>query len=151
MDHREDLIIRGLIVGELRVVNKHLPKERLSLHRLIEMEIPHVILRDGTIHFFRKTELKVLANYIEQNEWDKLLLPIIIIIRPDIDNGIAVVEDSLAIKVIARILGTELSSKNMKRLILYKPHLALLRSLFDTVFQYAISVNLDSDKEPSIE
>ncbi len=147
MNPQEDAIIKGLLANELRIVNKHLPRERLSLYELINMETPHVILRDGTIHFFRKTELRMLCSYLEENEWNKLLLPIIITIRPDIDSGAAIVEDVLAIKVISRILGIDIPSKNIGRLTLYKPHLAILRAKFDTVFQYAISIDLDRDRE----
>ncbi|MCS7111861.1 MAG: DUF61 family protein [Ignisphaera sp.] len=145
MSSQEESIIKGLIVSELRIVNKHLPRERLSLHKLINMDIPHVVLRDGTVHFFRKTELKMLCNYIEKDEWDRLLLPIIIIIRPDIDNGVAFVEDALAVKVISRILGIPVPSENMKRFTLHKPYLSILRSQFDTIFQYAISIELEKD------
>lgn len=151
MNPQEDIVIKGLIIRELRIVNKHLPQRRLSLHKLINMEVPHVTLMDGTIHFFRRAELKKLSSYIEQNEWDRLLLPIIITIRPDIGDGIATIDDAVAIKVVSRILGIEISSKNTEKLVLYKPHLAALRMAFDTVFQYAISVDLGSDEESSIE
>ena len=151
MHSQEDTVIKGLIVRELRVVNKHLPLKRLSLYELINMETPHVILMDGSVHFFRRAELKKLSSYIEQDEWDKLLLPIIITIRPDIGDGIATIDDAVAIKVVSRILGIEMPSKNMEKLILYKPHLAALRIVFDTIFQYAISVDLSNDGDPLIE
>ena len=145
MNIQEDAVIKGLLVKELKVVNKHLPRERLSLYKLMNMEIPYVILRDGTIHFFRKSELEMLSNYIEPDNWDKLLLPIIITIKPDIGEGIAMVEDSMAVKAIAKILGIELDSTNMKKLTLYKPHIAALRSIFDTVIQYALSIDFGKD------
>lgn len=145
MSSQEESIIKGLIANELRIVNKHLPRERLSLSKLISMDVPHVILRDGTVHFFRKAELKKLCSYLDESEWDKLLLPIVIVIRPDIDNGIALVEGALAIKVISRVLEMPIPPENSNRLTLYKPHLAILRSQFDTVFQYAISVPMDSE------
>lgn len=133
--------IGKLLEFELRVVNKHLPLKRFSLEELLRMELPYVRLQDGTIHVFKKNELEKLKLYLSNDDLGKLQLPIIVILRPDIGEGIGYVEDPVAAKAIARILGMEYAKDS--KLILYKPHIALLRRYFDTLFQFAIAVELE--------
>ena len=135
-----DSIIERLLIEELRLANKHIPVMRIPLSKLLTMEFPCVVLRDGSIHFFRKRELEKLLMYVEQGEEEKLLLPIIVVLRPDIGEGVGVVEDAIAAKVIARILNLNYEEG---KLYLYKPQLAQLREHFDTVIQFAISINLE--------
>jgi len=135
-----DSIVERLLIEELRLANKHIPITRIPLSKLLTMEFPHVVLRDGSVHFFRRSELEKLLMYIEQGEEKKLLLPIIVVLRPDIGEGVGVIEDAVAAKVIARILNLNYEEG---KLYLYKPQLAQLREHFDTVIQFAISINLE--------
>ncbi len=138
--------IERLLVEELKLVNKHLAQERVSLRKLLSMDFPYTVLKDGTIHFFRKSELQRLASMLSDEEIDKLELPIIIVMRPDIGEGIGVVEDPIAARVLAKILGIE---RYQLPLYLYRPQIAELRAQFDTVIQIAIAVRLvDEDVVP---
>ncbi len=65
-----------LIRMELSRINSHLPRSRLSLKELLEMEEPRVTLRDGSFHFFRRRELELLSGLVEK--WDLLKLPIVL-------------------------------------------------------------------------
>ncbi len=135
----EDRVLRMLLAEELRISNKHLPTRREPLSKLLAMEYPHVVLRDGTVHFFRKRELRELAE-IAGEDADKLLLPIVVVLRSDMGEGTAVVEDEVAARVIAKVLGLEYRGGVLH---LYRPHLAELREKFDTVIQFAIFVRLE--------
>ena len=130
----EDRLLRMLLAEELRIANKHLPVQRRSLKELLSMEYPHVVLRDGSIHFFRKRELLELAKYVTDTEAERLMLPIVVVMRPDLGEGTAVIQDEVGAIVVARILGIEPRSP----LYIYRPHVARLRELFDTVVQVAI-------------
>ena len=138
-----DSIVEKLLLEELRLVNRHMPITRVSLAKLLAMEFPHVVLRDGSVHFFKKRELEKLLRYVKGDEVEKLLLPIVITMRPDIGEGVGLVDDAVAARVLSRILGLE---REEDRLYLYKPQLAILREQFDTVIQFAISINLGEDE-----
>ncbi len=137
-----DSVIERLLLEELRLVNRHMPIARIPLAKLLTMEFPHVVLRDGSVHFFRKRELEKLLNYVKDDEVERLLLPIVVTMRPDIGEGVGLVEDAVAARVLSRILGLE---RGEDKLYLYKPQLAILREQFDTVIQFAISVNLGDE------
>ncbi len=142
-----DYKIEKLLELELRIVNKHLPIQRIPIEELLKMEFPCVKLRDGTLHTFKKAELEKLRTYLSDEEAKKLLLPIIIILRPDIGEGAAIIEDSIAAHVVAKIL--DIRNTEINKLVLYRPHVAYLRRFFDTIFQFAISINL-SEEEPQV-
>ncbi len=137
-----DSVIERLLLEELRLVNRHMPIVRIPLAKLLKMEFPHVVLRDGSVHFFRKRELEELLKYVKDDEVERLLLPIVVTMRPDIGEGVGLVEDAVAARVLSRILGLE---REEDKLYLYKPQLAILREQFDTVIQFAISINLGDE------
>ncbi|MEM0026424.1 MAG: DUF61 family protein [Ignisphaera sp.] len=140
--------IDKLLELELRVANKHLPIQRLTIEELINMSYPYVRLRDGSIHTFKKSELKKLRSYLNAEEAKKLLLPIIVILRPDLGEGTAVIEDPIAASIVAKILGIRYSGGD--KLTLYKPHIAFLRRSYDTLFQFALSIDFSSERESQI-
>ncbi|NPA96070.1 MAG: DUF61 family protein, partial [Crenarchaeota archaeon] len=135
----EEKILRALLAEELRISNKHLPAKRVPLKQLLEMEYPCVRLRDGTLHYFRKRELRELAE-VARDLADRLLLPILIVLRSDMGEGTAVIDDEVAARVVARLLGI---NHRGGPLHLYRPQVAELRERFDTVFQIAIFIPLD--------
>lgn len=138
-------IIEKLMQAELRIANKHLPMARKSLAQLLSEEIPYIVCRDGSIHMFRRSELLKLRELVDYEEAQKLLLPIVIQVRADIDTLTGFIENELEATVIRRILGIEpLVNDKSKKLLLYKPQLYELRSKFSTIFQIAIVVDLDS-------
>ncbi len=139
----EERLLRALLAEELRISNKHLPQRRVPLSQLLKMEYPCVRLRDGTTHYFRKRELLELAE-VAGEDADRLLLPIVVVLRSDMGEGTAVIEDEVAAKVIAKILGIPYRGGALH---LYRPQLAELREKFDTVLQVAIFVPLEGENE----
>ncbi|MEM1608866.1 MAG: DUF61 family protein, partial [Ignisphaera sp.] len=91
---------------------------------------------------------KKIRSHLTDEEAKKLLLPIIIVLRPDLGEGGAVIEDPIAARVVAKILSIKYSDAN--KLTLYKPHIALLRSSYDTLFQFALSIDFSSERESQI-
>jgi uncharacterized protein (UPF0216 family) len=148
--------VEKLLQAELRIVNKHLPVERKTLAQLLKEEIPFVRCRDGSIHVFKRSELLKLRNLVSDEEAQKLLLPIVIQVRVDMDTPTGFVEDSLEASVIRRILGLKPPlDRHDEKLHLYKPQLFELRYRFSTIFQIAVVVELHEadllvDRERSI-
>lgn len=135
-----------LLQAELRIVNKHLPLERKTLAQLLKEEVPYVRCRDGSIHVFKRSELEKLKNLVNDEEAQKLLLPMIIRVRVDMDTPTGFIEDPLEASVVRRILGLKPPLDNTNQeLYLYKPQLFELRYRFSTVFQIAVVVELHSE------
>jgi len=138
--------VEKLLQAELRIVNKHLPLERKTLAQLLKEEVPYVRCRDGSIHVFKRSELEKLKNLVNDEEAQKLLLPMIIRVRVDMDTPTGFIEDPLEASVVRRILGLKPPLDNTNQeLYLYKPQLFELRYRFSTVFQIAVVVELHSE------
>lgn len=98
MNELVDIFLRE----ELRVANKHLPREQRTLCELLNMDIPYVVTHDGSIHVFDPREIKLL--YDKTSGDCSLKLPIIIEYLPS-DQGLYLVRDSQGARAVSRILG----------------------------------------------
>ncbi|MEM4717864.1 MAG: DUF61 family protein [Desulfurococcaceae archaeon] len=120
-----DELIDKILLEEFKLVNKHLPRRRVSICDLVNMEIPYIVTGDGGIHIFDPREIEILAKVSEHN--CSLKLPIIIEFIPQ-HEGIYVIRDPLEAEVVSKILGI---TKNTP-LILYRSILLELRKKLRT-------------------
>nr|WP_148677206.1 DUF61 family protein [Staphylothermus hellenicus] len=127
-DHFNDLIMRALS-EELRIVNKHLVYRKKSLCDLLSMDIPYLVLRDGSKSLVDRRELILLKNLVEGDPC-KLMLPIIIEYNPSLGKSAYVVRDEIAAKALSKLLSLKYENGP---LILYRPQLYMVRLKLRTV------------------
>ena len=125
---------------ELRLVNLHLPYRKRSLEELLKEEFPHVRLRDGSTHYFKRRELELLASLLPREMWGKLYLPILLEVSPEYGEGAIVVKGKIESMVVSKIL--ELEWSNESELIIYRPQVSILRRKLPTTTQYVFSLKL---------
>ena len=130
-------IIKAYLREELKVVNKSLPLKRKLLTELLREGYPHVATRDGGIHMFRKSELKLAYELLGDELASKLYLPIILEVRTDLKETTFLVKDEVSAKLIAKVLGLD---KYELPLYLYPIHLHELRKKIETLIQYAFTL-----------
>jgi len=130
-------VIEAYLREELRVVNRSLPLKRKSLTEVMHEKYPHVATRDGGIHMFRRSELKVAYELLGDELASKLYLPIILEVRTDLKETTFVVKDEVAAKLIAEVLNL---GKYELPLYLYPIHLHELRKKIETLIQYAFTL-----------
>lgn len=121
--------IEDLLRKELKIVNKHLPYERPSLEELLRKDVPYVVLRDGSIHLFKKNELFLLSSITPREKWSQLRLPIIIEANLSLGEQVFIVRDPIAAHVLATILGRK---EYGTPLIIYGSELPLIRKKLRT-------------------
>ena len=93
-----------ILSREIARVNLHLPAFRPTLSQLLEEVEPKVRLRDGSYHYFKRSELEYLANILDENEVERLRIPIVLEIST-VYRGYFRVRGKLEVKVIDKILG----------------------------------------------
>jgi len=130
-------VIEAYLREELRVVNRSLPLKRKSLTEVMREDYPHVATRDGGIHMFRRSELKLAYELLGDELARKLYLPIILEVRTDLKETTFVVKDEVAAKLIAEVLNL---GKYELPLYLYPIHLHELRKKIETLIQYAFTL-----------
>jgi len=132
-----DKVLERLLRDELKAVNYMLPKKRKNLKELLGEEYPHVPLRDGGTHMFRRSELQKACRILGKELCGNLFLPIILEMRAELKEVVAEVEDPVAIKLICKVL--DINEPRKPPLRLYPVHLRVLRREIGTLLMYAIS------------
>lgn len=125
---------------QIQNLNKHLPKNRNTLAKLLKQEKPRIENRDGSNHRFKKKELKYLSEILPEKEHKKLRLPMIIRISPQLGRGTAKVSGRLEKKIFKEILDKEPEEKN-EDLLIYRPEMRLIRRKLPTTTQYAFLIS----------
>lgn len=134
-----DRLLQGWLRGEMRLVNSGLPRERRPLSDLLQDGRPSVSCTDGSRHLFKRSELQLLTEILDEDERSSLLLPILIEMSGEETEAIALCPGDAERKVISYVVGMELACDRPGRLRLYRPQLALLRKRLKTTTQYAFS------------
>ena len=128
-------MLQECLRGELRVLNAYLPCEQKSLSDLLGEEYPNVVCTDGSTHLFKRKELEYLASILDIDEQGALLLPMFIEMNPDQGEIAIICQERVEEKVISKILDMPVTPKQ-KRIMIYKPQLALIRKPLKTTTQY---------------
>jgi len=128
-------MLQECLRGELRVVNAHLPCKQKPLSDLLGEEYPHVLCHDGSTHLFSGKELRYLAGLLDADEQKELLLPILIEVSVGEGEMAVICPGVVEGKVISKILDMPVT-RRQKRIVIYKPQLAILRRLLRTTTQY---------------
>ena len=100
MTKAEDLLNR-----EIARMNLHLPAFRPTLSQLLGEKEPGVRLRDGSYHYFRRSELEYLRDLLDGDECERLKVPIVLEIST-LHRGYFRVRGRVEVKVIDKVLGT---------------------------------------------
>lgn len=135
-------LLKGWLSGELRLVNSGLPLRRRTLSQLLADDRPAVPCSDGSDQLFKRAELSLLANMLDDEEQQSLLLPILIEMAGDESEAIVLCPGDVEVKVVSQILGMKLNCERPGRLRLYRPQLGLLRRKLKTTTQYAFSARV---------
>jgi len=130
-----DRLLQECLKGELRVVNAHLPSKPKPLSDLLTEEYPHVLCRDGSMHLFKRKELKYLASLIGDDEQKALLLPMLLEVNAGRGEVAVICQGEVEEKVMAKVLDMPVTPRQ-KKIVLYRPQLALVRKLLRTTTQY---------------
>ena len=128
-------LLQECLKGEFRVVNAHLPSKQKPLSDLLAEEYPYVLCRDGSTHLFKRKELKYLASLIGNDEQKALLLPMLLEVNAGRGEVAVICQGEVEEKIISRILDMPVTPRQ-KRIVLYRPQLALVRKLLRTTTQY---------------
>ena len=137
-NNRYDRILQESVKYELRLLNSHLPSQQKSLGELLNEESPSITLSDGSLHLFKKKELKYLGDIIDSTLWNNLLLPVIIEVNPGEDEYSIVCRGEVEEKVFSAILGMPVITRH-HRIVIYKSQLAVIRKILKTTTQYLFS------------
>jgi Uncharacterized protein conserved in archaea len=118
----------------IQSLNGHIPKRRKMLAVLLKEDLPHIEGRDGSIHVFKRDELKKIAEILSEEEYEKILLPIYIELNSDYGRGAGRINGKIDCNLVKSII--KVGSKREDELILYADDVRALRKNLPTTTQY---------------
>ncbi|MBW2675135.1 MAG: DUF61 family protein [Deltaproteobacteria bacterium] len=124
--------------SDMKTLNAHLPRRRKALSELLKEEHPHVECGDGSTHVFRKKELEHLAQMLDNEDKETLLLPIIIEVGAG--EGRLTIRSKTGIEAVifSRILEMPIACRS-EMITIFKPQLQVLRRVLKTTTQYVFT------------
>jgi uncharacterized protein len=134
-------ILQECLRDELRLVNTGLPRGPKRLSSLLTERYPHVLCNDGSTHFFKRSELEYLAGMIDAAEQAALALPMLIELGANESEAAIICEGKVEEKIISKALDMPVTCEQ-RRIRIYKPQLALLRTKFKTTTVYVFSARI---------
>lgn len=130
--------LQRYLSDELKVVNAHLPRQRKPLSELLGEEHPHVVCSDGSVQSFKRKELEFLAGLLDEEERQKLPVPILLEVGHGEGEAIVLCHEGIEEKVLSHVLEMPLV-RTESGIRIYRPQLSALRSVLKTTTQYVFS------------
>ncbi|HMK53751.1 MAG TPA: DUF61 family protein [Methanobacteriaceae archaeon] len=131
-NNRSDRLLKKTIIS----LNRHIPRQRKSLTKLLKEDKPHVIGVDGSKHRFKKSELEMISSLLSSVERDLLKLPIYI--EMDTMASGARIVGRLEAKILCHVL--EIEECPPDEIFIYRYDMKIIRQKLPTVTQYMFLV-----------
>ncbi len=103
-------------------INRHLPERRVSLKALLEMDSPSIRARDGQEYDLDRDELEFIASHVDEYEWDRFFIPIILEMTNLGREYVVYVRDRRHADFIKRAFGFDRDVEGTMMLYVYEMH-----------------------------
>lgn len=89
----------------IEAVNKHLPQRSRTLAEMLKEEFPTIKARDGNEYLIEKKELEFIAKYVDELDWNRFKIPIILEMCDVGGEVLVYVRDKLHAEFISKAFG----------------------------------------------
>ncbi|MFP3909486.1 MAG: DUF61 family protein [Archaeoglobaceae archaeon] len=113
---------RGIISDKqlskmVQAMNKHIPQSGKSLAALLKEKEPMIKAKDGNEYIIEKEELEFIAQYVDELDWERFKLPIILEMNDVYGERIILIRDKLQASFIKDAFGFDRFNKDGALLI----------------------------------
>ncbi|MEN2974685.1 MAG: DUF61 family protein [Candidatus Caldarchaeales archaeon] len=123
---------------QLRELNKDIPKVRLPLKTLLNMDVPSVETIKG-VHYFDKRELELLESILPEELKEKIRLPLVF--RRSIESGESIYfidGGEVEAGVVKKLTGLRFIPYDGERYYTYKPIILKILSKYPSIVAIGI-------------
>ncbi len=129
-----------ILARMIEAVNKHMPARTRSLREMLNAEDPTIKAKDGNEYYIEKKELEFIAQYVDELDWDRFKIPVILEMNDINGERVIFVRDKLHAEFIKKAFGYDRYVEGT--LMLYMYELPTIRKKLRTASQVIFRVSL---------
>jgi len=147
-----DRLVDTLLRDEMRRLNAHLPRKRLTISELLTLETPWVPSVDGGKIVMKRAELESLAKSLPEDLLARVKLPLVLLRRTDLGLGAFVllgdrVEEYVVFRMVAASnITLEEFRDQITPCVFYKPQVSELLRRFHSLIVIGFGVSDELNK-----
>jgi hypothetical protein len=104
----------------IEAINKHMPEKSKSLSEMLKEDEPTIKAKDGNEYIIEKRELEFIAEYVDELDWERFSLPIILEMC-DVHGEIVIyIRNKLHAEFIKKAFGYDRFAEGVLTLYLYE-------------------------------
>lgn len=130
-DRNKDLMLDKHLSKMTQAVNKHMPRKTKSLAELLKEHEPTIKAKDGNEYIIEKGELEFISQYVDELDWERFKLPIVLEMNDLYGERIIIIRDRLQANLIKDAFGFDRFNKD-GALLLYLYELGPIRRKLKT-------------------
>ncbi len=104
----------------IEAVNKHLPQKSRTLAEMLKEKYPTIRARDGNEYLIEREELEFIAQYVDELDWNKFRIPIILEMCRVGNDTLVYVRDKLHAEFIRKAFGYDRFVEDVMVLHMYE-------------------------------
>ncbi|MET1125010.1 MAG: DUF61 family protein [Archaeoglobaceae archaeon] len=129
-----------IIAKMIESVNRHMAEKTRSLKEMLAEEYPTIRAKDGNEYYVEKSELEFIAAHVDEIDWEKFRIPIILEMNDIGGERVVYVRDRLHAEFIKRAFGFDRFVQGA--LMLYMYEVPEIRKKLRTASQIIFRVSL---------
>ena len=128
------------IARMIEAINRHMPERTKTLEQMLKEEYPTIRAKDGNEYYIEKKEIEFIAQYVDELDWRRFRLPIILEMNDINGERVIYVRDKLHAEFIKKAFGYDRFVEGV--LMLYMYELGPIRRKLRTASQVIFRVSL---------
>ena len=129
-----------ILARMIEAVNRHMAAKTRTLREMLNEKDPTIRAKDGNEYYIEKRELEFIAQYVDELDWDRFRIPIILEMNDINGERVIYVRDKLHAEFIRKAFGYDRFVEGV--LMLYMYELPEIRKKLRTASQVIFRVSL---------
>ena len=129
-----------MLARMIEAVNRHMPAKTKSLAEMLKEKDPTIRARDGNEYYIEKRELEFVAAYVDEIDWGRFRIPVILEMNDIGGERVVYVRDKLHAEFIKKAFGYDRVLNGILTLYMYE--LPEIRRKLRTASQVVFRISL---------
>ncbi len=124
----------------IEAMNRHMPAKKRTLKDMLEDDDPSIKAKDGNEYIIEKRELEYIANYVDEMDWNRFTVPILLEMNYLSGETVIYIRDRLHQEFLKKAFGFDRFVKDA--MMIYPYEMQRVRKKLRTASQVIFKVSL---------